>query len=304
MLTRWLISVPVYGERYVDEFCAATLPALKRATARLAETHDVDIRLVVHTDQPDHIRGMNLVHGGPQPRTVVECRPVPAGASGLACMSQAHREVIHNGMLGDVVVLLTAGAVISEDGLKYCADVLANRQIKAVLCAVPRVLAQGIIPDTGDAAKFMEWAWENRHPLTSECTWPLGKSSDLSRAFFVRDDVVVTRMTLPHPLAVRIDGRVLRFEPTIDANLNLCFDPSEMHMTPNCKELAVVKLTPADKGYALDAISMEKRVSGELVLVANGHQRWCLSHQVRLCGHNDPMDCGDAYFVSMLSGKR
>ena len=162
---------------------------------------------------------------------------------------------------GDVVVLLTAGAVVSGESLVYCAARFAdNNRLRVMLCAVPRVLAQGQIPDTRDAEALMSWAWDNRHPMTDECTWPGGRSADLSRTYFVGGSAVVTRQCLPHPLAIKVDGRQVRFTPTVDANLIHCFDPSEMHVAVNCKQLAVFKLTPADKGFQLADDSIAHRV--------------------------------------------
>lgn len=286
--------MPVWGEQYVDEFCATTLPALQRAVHVLEKAHGVDVRLVVHTDQAERVRSATDVS--------IDFRPVPAGARDFDSMSQGHREVLALGLRGDVVILLTAGAVISEQGLVYCAEVLKNQALKVVLCAVPRVLKEGRLPDTGDAAKFMSWAWENRHSMTRECTWPDGKSVDLSRTFFVCEDAVITRQILPHPLAVRIDGRVLRFTPTVDANLMLCFASSEMHMTSDCRSLALIKLTPADKGYELSRKTMAERATAGELFVPDLIQRWCMAHCVILRDSNLRVDCGDRQFTASIRG--
>lgn len=289
-MTRWLISVPVWGERYVDEFCATTLPALDRAIVALGQRQKVDARMIIHTDQPERIGGAS--------GSVIEFRPVPAGMREFDCMSQGHRDVLALGLRGDVVVLLTAGSVISEQGLVYCAEVLDDPTIRVVLCAVPRVLASGVFPDTADAQALMSWAWEHRHPMTEECVWPCGLSVDLSRTFFVSEDAVVTRQALPHPLAVRIDGRVLRFTPTVDANLMHCFTTTEMHVALDCAALAVLKLSPADKGFDRAASTMSERaVAGKLV-IGDAHQRWCINHQVFLWG--GAASCGDDKFMASI----
>lgn len=270
---RWLISVPVWGERYVSEFCAAAQPTLDRAVAALEAT-GVEVRVLLYTDQPVRVLGSG--------RTSSECRPVPAGARDFDCMSQAHRDTMNAALCGDVVVFLTAGVIISEQGLVHCAEVLRDARLRAVLCAVPRVLAQGQIPDTSDAQKLMRWAWENRHPMTSECTYPGGRSTDLSRTYYMGSGGgVVTRVFLPHPLAVRITGRPLSFTPTVDCNLINNFDVSEMHMVQDSARLAMVKLTPADKGFQLADASMEQRMASGLY-VSDEHQRWCASKRVLL----------------------
>ena len=289
-MTRWLISVPVWGERCVDIFCAVGLPALQRAVDFLQARRGVDARLVIHTDQADRVRGATSL--------AIEARPVPAGARDFDSMSQGHREVMALGLLGDVVVPLTADTVISEAGLDYCAEVLENPQLRVVLCAVPRALQQGRVPDTGDAQALMAWAWENRHPLVRECEWPRGLASNLSRMFFERDGSVITRQCLPHPLAVKIDGRALRFTPTVDANLMQCFDRSELHVTVNCRQLALVELSPASKDDGRATKTIEQRLAEYAVVIPDPLQRWCLGHKIVLVG--EPRDCGDDAVVSKI----
>jgi hypothetical protein len=288
-----LISVPVWGERCVDVFCAAGLPALQRAVAALEATHGVDARLVVHTDQPDKVRGATSLK--------VECRPVPVGLRDFDSMSQGHREVMAMGLRWDVVVPLTADTVISEQGLSYCARVLEDLQLRAVLVAVPRTLQQGRVPDTADAAGLMAWSWANRHPAVAEATWPEGRSRDLSRTFFEAEGTVVTRQALPHPLAIRVDGRPLRFTPTVDANLIQCFDPTEMHMTPNCRELALIEMSPPDKPFDVVEGTMARRLASGALVIPDPVQRWCLNHKVTLVG--TPRDCADDAFVGQILGQ-
>lgn len=289
MSQRWLISIPVWGERYVDEFCAAALPTIERAARALELRLDLaaDVRLVIHTDQPERVRAASGIR--------MELRPVPAGARGFDCMSQAHREVLGLALRGDVVVLLTAGSVLSEQALSYCADVLRNERLMLVLCASLRVLPVGLLP-TGDAQELMGWGWEHRHPLAADATWPAGLSRDLSRVYFQGGSELVTRQALPHPLAVRIDGRQLRFTPTVDANLMNCFELPEMHLATECSRLALLKLTAADRGADSTVTSMHARaIRGEIV-IPDPRQRWCLGHRVVLRPGPGGVPCGDEEF--------
>lgn len=284
---RWLVSVPAWGERCVDEFCAAALPALDRAIAALPAS--VDVRLIVHTDQPERVVAASSSR--------VDVRPVPAGSRSFDCMSQAHREVLSLGLRGDVVVLLTAGSVISEQALTYCAGVLAEDSTRLVMCASPRVRSIGPIPDTGNAQALMSWAWSNRHQMVIDSTWPDGRMWDLSRVYFSgRDGLVVTRQALPHPLAVRIDERVLRFTPTIDANLMHCFLPSEMHLATECSRLAVIKLTASDRIADLAQTSIESRARAGHVVIDNPHQKWCARHRIILSPGSYDVSCDDHLF--------
>jgi hypothetical protein len=289
-VTRWLISVPVWGERCVDIFCAVGLPALQRAVHHLVAEYAVDARLVIHTDQADRVRGATDL--------VMEFRPVPAGVRDFDSLAQAHREVMSLGFVGDVVVPFTADSLISEAALSYCAEVFENNSdIKLILCTVPRVRAEGRVPDTGDAQALMKWAWANRHPMTQECTWPGGLCSDLSRTFFERAGAVATRHCLPSPLAAKIDGRQLRFTPTTDANLMQCFDRSELHMVPDCRQLTWVELSPMDKDFQRTNRTIEQRLDDSL-RISDSLQCWCLEHKVMLVG--PPQDCGDDEYASKI----
>ena len=293
-MTSWLIAVPAWGESYVEQFCAAALPALQRAIKALQKVRNIDVRLIIHTDQPERILAATSAL-----RTHV-C-PVPAGASNFDRMSQAHREVIDAALLQDVVVPLTAGAVISEQTLVYCAGVLDDPQKKLVLCAVPRVLDERQIIDSGDAQALMDWGWAHRHPMVDDCTWPHGKSVDLSRVYFVsRDGRVCMHQCMPHPLAIRKDERSICFTPTVDANLFMGYTPVEMHPVLGCEKLAVVKLTPADRDHALSGQTMEERVRAGQVRIPSGNQTWSMGLRVMLRGA--PGDCGDGPFIGAIRG--
>lgn len=293
-MTRWLVSVPVWGERCVDVFCATALPALELSMSffqSVREDFGDEAVLVVHTDQPQRVeQSATLVR--------VEPRPVPSGLRDFDCLSQAHREVLGMACRDDVVVLLTADLVISGCGIAYCADALDNRQKRLVLCAGVRALQEGPIPTTAEAQSLMSWAWENRHPITEACRWPEGRSADLSRIYFEAGGAVRTRLALPHPLAVRIDGRPLKFSPTIDANLMQNFDETELHLVRDCSELALVELSPRDKDFRVSDESMEDHVSKTQTRLTDPLQRWCFSQPVRLRGPG--ANCGDGDVAAVM----
>lgn len=294
---RWLISVPAWGPRCVDVFCATALPALERAMNYLdAARPGEESILVVHTDQPE-----GVIQSATQIK--IEPRPVPVGLRDFDCLSQAHREVLGMACRGDVVVLLTADLVVSERGLFYCAGALADPQKMLVACAGVRALQEGKLPDTTSAAVLMAWAWENRHPITEACRWPDGDSADLSRVYFMAEDdyAVSARLALPHPLAVRIDGRPLRFSPTIDANLIQCFAPHEIHMATDCHALALVELSPRDKDYQRAGQTIAERTQQGQYQIPDKMQRYCFNHRVTLRGRSG-LDCGDGSVVDTVLG--
>ena len=284
---RWLISVPVWGERYVNVFCATTLPATNIAARELIASsahagRPVDVRLVVHTDRPEQIAAATDLPCDP--------RPIPAGLRDFDCMSQAHREALAMACRGDVVSLMTADAVPVSGSLAYAAAVLANPQKMLIMCAAMRALEEGHIKSTV-GPEFMAWAWANRHPITEQTIWPLGQAGDLSRMHFTDGEAVVTRMCLPHPLAVRIDGRPLAFTPTVDVNFMQCFHHSEIHLARRCDECALVELSPRTKTDRVVSKSIRERLRAGELRVPDPLQRWCLNHRVVITGPD--RDCGD-----------
>lgn len=292
MMSRWLISAPAWGERCVDVFCATALPALERAVLVLQAAVDVDARLVIHTDQLERVRDSAT-------QVTVEARPVPAGLRDFDCLSQAHREVLRMACRGDIVVLSTADMLISERGLLYCDKALADPQTLLVMCAGVRALQEGQIPSTRSALGLMSWAWDHRHPMTEDCRWPGGRSVDLSRMYFQEGASVVARLCMPHPLAVRIDGRPLKFSPTVDANLMQCFDPVEIHLTTDSTKLALIELSPRDKDYQVAADAIEQRLVAGTIQVPDPLQQWCMNHRITLLGPGNK-DCGDQEIVDTI----
>lgn len=294
-MPRYLVSVPVWGERYVDVFCATALPAMRRAVEvlRAEGVPADDICIVAHTDQPVRIKDAAGVR--------VETRALPAGLGKFECMAQAHREVFAMALRGDVVFPLNADNLISEEALVTCARVLSGQKV-VVACSAFRANQSGQVAST-KSRDLHRWAWENRHAITRECTWPAGKLRDLSRICFERGGNVSARLSMPHPVAVRIDGRPLSFTPTVDANLLRNFDISEIHLVRSPDELALVELSPADKADTLVERSMEERLArGELVL-PNAQHRQLIAHRVTLVGDADA-DCGDEEVVNrILEGK-
>lgn len=286
MMSRWLVSVPVWGRRYVDVFCATALPALERAMLCLP----TDARLVVHTDEPDRLRAAAT-------KIPMELRPVPAGLRDFDCLSQAHREVLAMACHDDRVALLTADLVLSTGSLLFCENKLADGK-RLIACAGIRAIEEGRIPNVTSGRKLLKWAWDHRHPIVQAATWPNGRLNDLSRIYFSHNGNVVARWCLPHPLALRVDGRQLSFAPTIDVNLINNFHESEIHLVIDPDEVAMVELSPRNKFVGELGHRMKAKFENDQMLIPPGIQRWSFNHKIIICGHQ--IDCGDDPIVTKL----
>jgi hypothetical protein len=280
-MSRWLVSVPVWGDRYLDVFRRAALPALIEAKRGFPG----NVRIIVNTEKPEDMRSGEF-----------EARRLPARPTWWEALSSAHRQIITLASRNDRVMLLTADMVVSREIFTACERLIASGK-NLICCAGMRSLDDNEVPIGASARELLQWGWENRHPLTRACTWPSGQSGDLSRIFFDGGDVVNTRMWLPHPIALKKDSRSLRFGPTVDANLINNYSVHEIHLIADADEAACLELSPADKPFYL-INSMDERIAGGEIKLSRMLHRSLLQKRVAIVGEGE--DAGDAAVVDRI----
>jgi hypothetical protein len=265
---------------------------------RAAVNHDLfqeRAAVIVHTDTPAlSYKGMPVF-----------TRPLPCSGQWFEIMSACHRSVLYDAAVGDVVVLLTADMVLSTNALASCKRAFAQGR-KLVCCNATRAVLEEFKPFTRDGRMLSEWGWQHRHKMTGDITWPNGTSDDLHRVYFESSAGVVTRQTMPHPLAVKIDGRPLDFSPTIDCDLTTCFRREEIHLVTSPDDLAVVELSPREKAYpSRDAREPPERMGlppmSERYASKEIQHRlysWLLAHRITVSGVAD--GCSDDEAVEPL----
>ena len=294
VMPRWLVSVPVWGERCIEVFCSTCLPALEKAMLQLQDVSSIEARLVVHTDNHRRIRdGATEIE--------IENRPVPAGARDFDSLSEAHRDVLRMACRNDRVALLTADLLVSKSGLQLCEEILDPPGKNIVMCCGIRAKQEGRLPATDSAQVMMKWAWENAHPITQASTYPKGKTTDLSRMYFEENGNVVARLALPHPFAVKIDGRPMKFSPTVDASLMQNYCASETHVVTETDRLALVELSPVDKDFQEADHSIKIRLDHGGVVMKDPAQRWLAGHRVCLLGDKYKMTIDDTVMREVLA---
>lgn len=286
-MSRWLISVPIWGDAYVAKFAAA-LPALRLAAARVGGKK----LIIAHTDKPGEVEQMSDT-------LPIEARPISVSGDGYyVTMSGAFREVMAMARPGDIVVHMVADAVISANALAACDR--AFRRGKKIVAACP----VRVFDDSGpfpfeDSRELLKHAWHNRHFITRDSTWPGGDidggGHELCRIYFDDGENVVARTWLPHPLAFLADGRPVTFGNSPDMDLVANFNTDEIHLVTDPDELAYVALESRSR-----TLSPEPPISERL-----GHERlsldvhrWLLSHRVCIRGRN--VDLGDEAVVAPL----
>lgn len=284
----WLLSVPVWGERYLRIFEQATLPALKLAAEALGRP----TTLLVHSDDEAHIRA---VVGNAFNQVIV--RPVPGADRAFASLSDAHREAMRMARPAQRLCLLTADLVMSRNSL-YSAERHFQSGKLIFCCAGVRADDAETPPIGANGPTLAAWTWAHRHPMTRECTWPDGRSYDLWRVYFERDGNVTSRVNLPHPLALVSDGRQIHFSPTIDVNVVTHFRPREIQMVTDPAEAVLTELSPHDKEFLMAEYTMRERFEQgghacpEFIRIHHSTRRWLYGHPIRLVGNGDASDPG------------
>lgn len=296
-MSQWWISVPAWGERYLSIFERATMPALQFAIRELqSQNHNVEI--VIHTDNRD--RAAQAV-GGVADTHFLEVPP-PDGA--FESLSQAHRQVIHMATRNSRVCLLTSDLILSRNALVSCESRFAEGYVKVIGCAGMRACEETLPVPGMSGRELLAWGWDHRHPMTQECTWSEGTSYDLWRMYFAKDDEVVCRLCLPHPIAfVRDRPGMLDFRPTIDVNLIGNWQMNEMYIVTNPDELGLIELSPRDKEFVRTE-PMWKRFREFLPGVptfshlTTPRHNWLFNHKIIIKGTGG--DVGDELVVARM----
>lgn len=304
---RWIVTLPAWGDRCVGVLCRHTLPALLTALTAV----DRPKTLLVWTDQPERVlealRPRIDVLG---PGVEVTINPVPGPDNAFESMSNCHRHALAVAQPHDRVLLLTSDMVVSREVVATCEAKLAAGA-RIVCCAAMRTSQEGADRLTTELAgvdgrTLLEWAWENRHRMTRECTWPEGTSYDVWRMYFARDDEVAARVFLPHPLAVMPGGKTnLDFRPTIDVNLTSHFSRAVTYMITQPEEGAAIELSPDDKEFLITEpmrVRFETRGPScpPFIPTPNARHRMFFEKKVVIRGTGG--DCGDGEVVGRVLG--
>jgi hypothetical protein len=294
----WLISAPTWGDQHLGVF-ERIIPTIRLAAQGVKDQS----LLVVHTDQPIRVKQFS------DRDLRILARPLPDREPKLENLTFGHREVLESAAAGDVVVLTCADVVLSVEALSVCEEFFRAGKKLVCINAVRAIFEDyDLIPRRGRA--LSEWGWKHRHPLTRDMAWPGGRTDGLQRVYWERDGNVVCRLWMPHPLALKIDGRPLNFNPTVDCDLVSCYQPEEIAFVTDPDVFSAVELSLSARsiGHDPDDATLptiaESYVSKRTAWMMNHRSiyRWFLEQRVVVVGQS--VDCGDEGPVAELLALR
>lgn len=286
-MSRWLISVPVWGERYVSTFEQVAVPSLLAAVDVLGEP----VKFVIHTDAPARVRAALAGHE-------VEVRPVDPKPTYVA-LQQAHSDALLSAEAGDRVVLLNADLAISGNLLARCAEHFSSGKQAVVVLGI-RTAGRAERPPAGASPRaLLEWAWLHRHQIIRDLEWPLGTSYLPTNLFFARGASVVARGFHLHPVAV-VRHDAIAFKSTIDGDLLDFFPREDIHVVVDPDDCSMCEVSPPERRFPVrDGAHLNPlRVATSMRTRASPMHRWLVTHRIGVIG--DLCDCGDEEVIAEI----
>jgi hypothetical protein len=236
----WLIAIPAWGQRCIDLFTRKALPAISAARAGVTG----DMRLIVHTDQPDAIfRALGQSFAGSM------VRPVPPGKSPHDSFGIAHRQALDLAANGECIAFINADMVGSVEVFAAAEDRFAAGK-RMIMMAGSRTIG-GDAPIGARSADLLRWTMKQAHPAIKECFWGTGRSGTPWAIYFQQGDDIVLHGFHLHPFAVLKD-RPLQFSgKTIDVDLADNFSWDEIHLVTDAHEAAFAEISPPERVFPL-----------------------------------------------------
>jgi len=274
MLDKFLIEIPVWGQRCIMSLVRYGLPSIKAAMAQ----HPADYSFLVHTDSLDelvpHFEGLRAVF-----------RVVPDGEDGFHKLGNCHRDAFEYAEIGEYVIPLTADLVLSRECFAAVSSRFASGK-KLIACAATRCLLRDWEPPIGERASILlDWTMANRHPAIRELFWGTGTSGCPWSLYFKTDNGIIMRGLHLHPFAVVNRSGLNFIGVNVDETLAEEFSTDEIHVVVSKDELALAELSPPDRLFVLyDSPIDEKRVFKWGVEHSNRRHHWFFSHRIVIQG--------------------
>lgn len=280
-----LVSIPAWGEWYVDLCLSGLIPSLKSQYPISS-----NIRYIVYTDQPYRIAGL---------LPFAEFRPVPMQRSDHETMNACHKDSLASAR-NEAVILLVADQILSIETFVFCANKFMDEKTKAIYCVSPRTLVhpRSISAAVGmNARELLKWGWDRRHPWTEASVLGRGNGRYNSVVYFDTGKSVVAHAFHPHPVAVLKD-REIEFEGTLDVGLLKCFSSDEIFLVQEC-EFSCIEISADNK--IIPSLSDSPFTVHDVIRWSGwtpSAQRRMFAQRTIICGSGD--DCDDENQVAEI----
>lgn len=272
-MSKWLISVPVWGEQYVRTFVEYAAPAIRSAL----QGFDHQVRFLIHTDQPDAIQ---QALSGAAP---IEFASVP-NQSTYTALQYSHGDAINRAEIGERVTLLNADLIVSGNLFKACEQHMNEGKRAVVLVGIRTAMGHGPPPVGEEPRKLLQWAWEHRHQIIRDLEWGAGGSMIPTNIFFARGDSVVMHGFHLHPVAI-VKEKDVSFISTIDGDLLDHFDASSIHIVTNPDDIAMLEMSPPDRRFPVRGYpSTASDIANSMTSRASIRHRWLFESRIVVIG--------------------
>ncbi len=287
-MSKWLISVPVWGHSYFLIFKNYTAPAIKAALKGFEEGHQV--RFIFHTDMIDEMRHLWYGYN-------VEIRNVGKKPT-YVTLQESHGDAVSSARIDERICLLNSDIVISRNMFYKCEEhILAGKQA-IVTSGIRTAYSKELeYPIGEEPRKLLEWAWEHRHQIIRDLEWGSGQSMIPTNLFFTSVGNVVLRGFHLHPIVV-LKKVPISFISTIDGDLLEHFPRDSIHVVTSPDDVSMLEISEPTRRFPIGrdltpaavAISMKSRAS---IL----HQ-WLFNHRIVIKG--DGTGCDDVSVVKEI----
>lgn len=286
---KWLVGIPAWGQRCLDIFEKATLPA----TLAAAKHANSQVRFLVHTDNSARLaRAMKGCE--------VEFRPVPAaGRDPHHKLGHANREAIAKAQSGECLAFINADMTGSIEIFGAAEKRFAEGK-RLIMMAGTRTIG-GVPPAGARSAELLRWSMQHAHPATRECVFGVGRSKMCSTVYFRRGDDVVCHAWHQHPFALLVDRKIAFHGVTTDRDLQDNYKLEEIHLVTDANESSFAEVSPPERVFELGSVPMNINAILAWATKHNAsspHHAWFFGHAIAICG--DGADIGDRAIVDCV----
>lgn len=237
----------MWGGWYFDLFERAMLPSLLAALAKV----DGPWRFIVHTN--DTVRVQKIFEDY---LDRVEILELAVGVDQYVCFGEAHKEGLRLAQVDEVVCLLPADVIVSQECFAACEQRFAFRpnqpQIKVVgIHGFRTLIDPAMVKGPMLARNLLDLGIRYMHPTTHHSFWHVGFSGHNSAVYFAGRYGITAHVFHLHPFAIVKEEKrpTFRERSTADQHLLEDYADEEIHIVTHPDEMAVVEISPPWKQH-------------------------------------------------------